>query len=144
MYTGLHVKYLLLLSDFNQTCIFSTDFRKTLKYQISRKSVQLEQSCFRRTDGRTHATKLIVAFRNFTNAPKSWYGYVHLHSVSSYVPLEVRWQLMNLTHSVSVIKTNQLMLYMEIIAVCSQSHTKHVNKHEFQSVPRCKHTPPRL
>jgi hypothetical protein len=29
------------------------------------------------------------------------------------------------THSVSVIKTNQLMLYSEIIAVCSQIHTKH-------------------
>ena len=27
----------------------------------------------------------------------------------------------------SVIKTDQLMLYREIIAVCSQTHTKHVN-----------------
>jgi hypothetical protein len=30
-------------------------------------------------------------------------------------------------HSVSVIKTSQLMLYSEIIAVCSQIHTKHIN-----------------
>ena len=30
-------------------------------------------------------------------------------------------------HSVSVIKTSQLMLYREIIAVCSQIHTKHKN-----------------
>ena len=30
-------------------------------------------------------------------------------------------------HSVSVVKTNQLMLYREVIAVCSQIHTKHVN-----------------
>ena len=30
-------------------------------------------------------------------------------------------------HSVSVIKTCQLMLYREIIAVCSQIHTKHTN-----------------
>jgi len=30
-------------------------------------------------------------------------------------------------HSVSVIKTSQLMLYREIIAVCSQFHTKHIN-----------------
>jgi len=31
------------------------------------------------------------------------------------------------THSISVIKTNQLMLYREIIAVCSQILTKHIN-----------------
>ena len=31
------------------------------------------------------------------------------------------------THSVSVIKTSQLMLYREIIVVCSQIHTKHTN-----------------
>jgi hypothetical protein len=30
-------------------------------------------------------------------------------------------------HSVPVIKTSQLMLYREIIAVCSQIHTKHIN-----------------
>ena len=30
-------------------------------------------------------------------------------------------------HSISVIKTNQLMLYREIIAVCSEIHTKHIN-----------------
>ena len=30
-------------------------------------------------------------------------------------------------HSVSVIKTSQLMLYREIIAVCSEIHTKPIN-----------------
>jgi hypothetical protein len=30
-------------------------------------------------------------------------------------------------HSVSVIQTSQLMLYREIIAVCSEIHTKHIN-----------------
>jgi len=55
-------------------------------------------------------------------------------------------------HSVSVIKTSQLMLYREIIAVCSQMHTKHINNTVWaerriiktQSVPRSKHTPSRL
>jgi hypothetical protein len=31
------------------------------------------------------------------------------------------------THSVSVTKTSQLLLYWEIIAVCSEIHTKHIN-----------------
>ena len=30
-------------------------------------------------------------------------------------------------HPLSVIKTNQLMLCREIIAVCSEIHTKHIN-----------------
>ena len=30
-------------------------------------------------------------------------------------------------NAVSVIKTSQLMLYREIIAVCSEIHTKHIN-----------------
>ena len=34
------------------------------------------------------------------------------------------WALKGLT---SVIKTSQLMLYRQIIAVCSEIHTKHIN-----------------
>jgi len=34
MYAGLHVKYPLLLSDFNWTWTVSREFRKILKYQI--------------------------------------------------------------------------------------------------------------
>ena len=44
------------------------------------------------------------------------------------------------------------MLYREIIAVCSQIHTKHINTlwaerriiYKTQSVPRSKHTPSQL
>jgi len=43
----------LFLSDFNDTWIFSTYFRNTLKYQISWKSVEWEPSCSMRTDGQT-------------------------------------------------------------------------------------------
>jgi hypothetical protein len=40
-------------------------------------------------------------------------------------------------HSVSVIKTSQLMLYREIIAVCSQIHTKHTSTLRGQNVEFC-------
>jgi len=40
MCTGLHVTYQLLLSDFNKNWIFSTYFRKMLKYYNSWKSAQ--------------------------------------------------------------------------------------------------------
>ena len=30
-------------------------------------------------------------------------------------------------HYISVIQTSQLMLYREIMAVCSEIHTKHIN-----------------
>ena len=71
LYIGLHVKYPLFLSDFTETWISSPDFRKILKYQISRRFVQWGPSCSIRTDGRTgrraDMTKLIVAFCNFAN-----------------------------------------------------------------------------
>jgi hypothetical protein len=66
---GLHVKYLVFLSDFNDTRIFSTGFRKVLKYQISWKSVQWKPSCSMLTDGQTDMTKLTVTLRNFANVP---------------------------------------------------------------------------
>ena len=53
LYIDLHVKYLLFVLDFNVTWIFSTDFPKMCKYQISWKSVQWEPSCSLRTDRRT-------------------------------------------------------------------------------------------
>jgi hypothetical protein len=72
---GLHVQYPLFLSSFNSTLIFCSDFRKILKYEILRKSVNWELSCSTWGDGRTGTqtdmTKLIVAFRNFVNAPKN-------------------------------------------------------------------------
>jgi hypothetical protein len=50
MYTGLHVKCPLLLSDINDTQILLTDFQKILTYQISWKSIQWEPSCSTQTD----------------------------------------------------------------------------------------------
>ena len=77
MYVGLHVKYALFLSDFNETCIFSTDFRKIDKYQISWKSVQWEPSCSMRIDGETDTRKFMVSFHNFAKAPRTGWLFVH-------------------------------------------------------------------
>jgi hypothetical protein len=52
MFIGLHVKYPLFFSDFNETWIFSADFRKVLKCRVPWKSVQCEPSCSMRTVGR--------------------------------------------------------------------------------------------
>jgi len=49
---------------------FLPDFRKILKYHISRKSVQWEPSFSMRTDGQTDTTKLIVDILNFEKALK--------------------------------------------------------------------------
>ena len=73
-YIRLHVKYPLFLSDFNETLIFVTNFRKILKFQISWKSVHLKSIRSVRTDRRTDMTNLIVAFRNFANSPKKTGG----------------------------------------------------------------------
>jgi hypothetical protein len=71
-YIGVHVRYPLFFSDFNESWVCSTDFRKILKFRISWKSVQWEPSCSMRTDVRTDLTKLIVAFRSFAKASKNY------------------------------------------------------------------------
>ena len=71
MYIGLHVKYRYSCQILIKLGLFSADYRKILKYQISLKSVQWEPSCFMRTNGQTDMTKLIVTFCNFGNTPKN-------------------------------------------------------------------------
>jgi ribosomal protein L18 len=67
MSLGRHVKCQIFVSDFNQIWVFSTDFNESLRYQISRKSVQSEPSYNIGAD----IAKLVTS-RNYANAPKNW------------------------------------------------------------------------
>jgi len=69
MYIGIHVKYSSFLSDFNETQIFSTDFRRILISNIAK--LHTVGTEFFHADRRTDMTRLVVAFRNFVNAPKN-------------------------------------------------------------------------
>ena len=72
MYIGIHVKYPLFLGDYNGTCIFSTNFRKIPQISNFMKIRPVGVEMFH-ADGRTHMTKLTVAFRDFAKASnKRW------------------------------------------------------------------------
>jgi hypothetical protein len=73
MYVGLHVQYRLLLSDFDETWIFSTDFPKNTDISNFMKIRPVGEEFFlveRQIDGWTDMTKVTVPFCNFANAPK--------------------------------------------------------------------------
>ena len=64
---GLHVQYSLLLSDFNEARIFCSDCRPSnIKFHENSSKRSRVVSC-----GHTDMAKLILAFSNFANAPKS-------------------------------------------------------------------------
>jgi len=53
MPSGLYVKYLLFLSDFNESWTFSTDFKKYSNIKL-KNPFQYEPSCSMLTDGQSH------------------------------------------------------------------------------------------
>jgi hypothetical protein len=59
MWKHFYVTYLLFLSKFNETWIYSTDFRKKLKYKILSNSVQFESTCSMHMDRHDMPNKLI-------------------------------------------------------------------------------------
>jgi hypothetical protein len=72
MYTDLKVKYLSVLSHFNQTTIFPIDFRSIqISNLLKIRPVRTELfHADRQTEEQTDMTRTIVTFRNFANAPK--------------------------------------------------------------------------
>ena len=84
MYIGLHVKYQIFFSDFNETWIFTTDFLKILNFtKIRLVGVELFHADMQ-MDGQTNISKLVVAFRYFAKVPKTpstqLYIYYLVHS----------------------------------------------------------------
>ena len=64
MYIGVYVKYLLLVSDFSETWMFSIDFQKNTQISNFMKIRPVGAELFhagRRTKERTDMTKFIVA-----------------------------------------------------------------------------------
>ena len=62
---GVRVKWPLVWGDVNENLIFSRDFRKLLKYQISWKSIHRSPNFSMQTDGQTDMAMLITDFRYF-------------------------------------------------------------------------------
>ena len=67
MSIGLHVKYPLFLSDFNETLIFTDRFSKNTRIESFMKIHPVGAE--RYSDRWTDMTRLILAFSNFANAP---------------------------------------------------------------------------
>jgi len=73
----LRVKYLLILSGFNETQTLCVDFQKVLEISTFMNILSMGTALdFLRRDSWTNMMKLIVIFHNFVNVPKE--AYIHL------------------------------------------------------------------
>ena len=96
-HTGLHVQRPLLSSDFDETLIFSTDFRKILTYQTSWKSVQWERSCSMWTDGRTNGHTHTHTHHTHTYTPHNTQTHTQYTDTHTYTQRQIEgqtWQIL--------------------------------------------------
>jgi len=92
MYNGLHVKYPLFLSNFNETLIYSTDFPKMLKYKNFMKNHPFGAELFH-VDGwmdglrQTDVTKANGHILQSRNVPKNCHTCWTLPLLHFFLPL---------------------------------------------------------
>ena len=70
------MKYLLFVSDFNETLFLSIEVWKNTQTSNFMKTFLLEPNCSMRTDRQTNTTNLIIDIRNFEKSSKRYHCYV--------------------------------------------------------------------
>jgi hypothetical protein len=113
MYIDLQIKYPLFLSDLNNTWIFSTDYWKMLKWQISWKSAQWKPTCAIWTDRHNEANCRFPPFANATKNTHTLSGTLILFQVTILLrTLPIAWRKLYL-----YVQHFQLILATDISAI---------------------------
>ena len=101
MYIGLHVKYRCSCPIVMKPEFYGQIFEKykNIKFHENPSCGSRVVPCGR-TDGQTDMTKLIVAFRNFANAPKKCFLKAYVYSMSE------RSAQRSMTHGVNIYYQN--------------------------------------
>jgi len=99
---------------------FSGQIFEKSSYQISRKSVRWDPSCSMRTDRRTDMKNLIVAFRDFANAPKTGEAWepTEMCVTSFFDTHKVKWLVHTITTTFDYILLYDLLLYVIDQHIC--------------------------
>ena len=101
----------MLLSDFNENCIFWTEFGKILQHRISMKVRSVGADLFH-ADGQTDVTKLIVTILKFANVPNTDV-YPRLHFTQCW-PIDSVGILAGLTELAFTLPSLQSLIYFFI------------------------------
>jgi len=136
MYIGLRVKYPLFLSGFNEPWIFPTGFRKILRHQISRKSIQWAPSSSMRSDRHDEANT-VRDFLNFAKAHKNLCKKCVLVLLVSLSLIKLRDEFTSTLPSCSVVTVQSLF------HTHTHTHT-HVTTHKYPHIYWAMYGPTRL
>jgi hypothetical protein len=144
-------KFPLFFSEDNETEVFSTDFLTILRYQTPWKFFQWEPILFHadgQADGQTDMSKLIIAFRNNANAPKTimtglliFYNLQKIHDDFKFLhdpsPLNKWYQVLSLHTSSRFCFVNYILQEMKncsVWRVSSFIQSSSTSRHRFQKL----------